>query len=93
MTLHASKGLEFPFVLISGMEEGTFPVRTDIEQEIAEERRLAYVGLTRAMKKLILTCVSSRFDRGRKSHNNIPSRFIFEIPQKYVQYVYFKNLN
>ncbi|ARC53350.1 UvrD-helicase domain-containing protein [Candidatus Riesia pediculischaeffi] len=93
MTIHASKGLEFPVVFISGMEEGIFPSKNEIDTDMAEERRLAYVGLTRAMKKLVLTCVSTRSDRGRKMYYSEPSRFISEIPRKYVKYAYFDNLD
>ena len=73
MTLHAAKGLEFPVVFIVGMEEGLFPsLRDDSEEEIEEERRLAYVGMTRAKEKLFLTFASSRFSMGKRCYN-LPS--------------------
>lgn len=79
MTLHAAKGLEFPVVFIVGMEEGLFPsIRDDNEAEIEEERRLAYVGMTRAREKLYLSFASSRYSMGQKSYN-MPSRFLTEL--------------
>lgn len=79
MTLHAAKGLEFPVVFIIGMEEGLFPSsRADDEASLEEERRLAYVGMTRAMKKLFLTYAASRFSFGNRSYN-FPSRFLTEL--------------
>jgi DNA helicase-2/ATP-dependent DNA helicase PcrA len=79
MTLHAAKGLEFPVVFIVGMEEGLFPsLRDDSEASIEEERRLAYVGMTRAKEKLFLSFASSRFSMGQKSYN-MPSRFLTEL--------------
>ena len=80
MTMHAAKGLEFPVVFIVGMEEGLFPssrVMED-ESELEEERRLAYVGMTRAMKKLFLTYAGSRFSYGSRNYN-MPSRFLMEL--------------
>ena len=80
MTMHAAKGLEFPVVFIVGMEEGLFPssrVMED-ESELEEERRLAYVGMTRAMKKLFLTYAASRFSYGSRNYN-MPSRFLMEL--------------
>ncbi|MFH1715027.1 MAG: UvrD-helicase domain-containing protein [Elusimicrobiota bacterium] len=79
MTLHLAKGLEFPNVFMSGMEEGLFPHnRSDWdEHELAEERRLCYVGMTRAMERLYLTCASQRKMYGQ-SRWNLPSRFIKE---------------
>ncbi len=79
MTLHAAKGLEFPIVFIVGMEEGLFPsLRDDSEASIEEERRLAYVGMTRAKEKLFLSFASSRFSMGQRSYN-LPSRFLSEL--------------
>lgn len=79
MTLHAAKGLEFPVVFIVGMEEGLFPsLREDSEESVEEERRLAYVGMTRAKEKLYLTYASSRFAMGQRSYN-LPSRFLTEL--------------
>jgi DNA helicase-2/ATP-dependent DNA helicase PcrA len=82
MTLHAAKGTEFPIVIIIGMEEGSFPMwRQDItEAELEEERRLFYVGMTRAQAQLYLSSVTYRFgDRDRAS-----SMFVREIPSNYV---------
>lgn len=80
MTLHAAKGLEFPVVFLIGMEENIFPHSRSIgdDDEMEEERRLAYVGLTRAEEKLYLSCAQSRMIFGRTSMNQ-PSRFIGEI--------------
>lgn len=85
MTLHAAKGLEFPHVYLCGMEDGLFPSYVSIhadnpEEEIEEERRLCYVGITRAMKKLHLSCASARMARGETQYNPV-SRFIKEIPR------------
>ena len=79
MTIHAAKGLEFPVVFLVGLEEGLFPSsRSDDEDSIEEERRLAYVGMTRARKLLILTYAGSRFSNGQRSYN-MPSRFLMEL--------------
>ncbi len=79
MTLHAAKGLEFPVVFIVGMEEGLFPSnRVETEAAIEEERRLAYVGMTRAMKELFLTYAASRYSFGSRNYN-MPSRFLMEL--------------
>ena len=80
MTLHAAKGLEFPVVFMVGMEDGLFPSsRSDnSEEELEEERRLAYVGMTRAMEDLFLTFANSRFSFGGRSYN-MPSRFLLEL--------------
>ncbi|MBH1939801.1 DNA helicase PcrA [Mobilitalea sibirica] len=85
MTLHSAKGLEFPYVYLSGMEEGIFPGYMAIhaenpEEEIEEERRLCYVGITRAMKGLSLSAAKQRMLRGETQFNR-PSRFINEIPR------------
>ncbi len=86
MTLHSSKGLEFPNVYMCGMEEGLFPSYMSIHSEdpraeIEEERRLCYVGITRAMKRLSLSAAYKRLFRGDIQQNN-PSRFIDEIPEE-----------
>lgn len=79
MTLHAAKGLEFPVVFIVGLEEGLFPSsRADDESSLEEERRLAYVGMTRAMQRLFLTYAGSRFSFGSRNYN-MPSRFLMEL--------------
>ena len=79
MTIHAAKGLEFPAVFLVGLEEGLFPSsRSDDEDSIEEERRLAYVGMTRARKLLSLTYAGSRFSNGQRSYN-MPSRFLMEL--------------
>jgi DNA helicase-2/ATP-dependent DNA helicase PcrA len=85
MTLHSAKGLEFPYVYMCGMEEGIFPGYMSIhaenpQEEIEEERRLCYVGITRAMKCLSLTAAKQRMLRGETQFNS-PSRFIQEIPR------------
>ncbi|WP_308636611.1 DNA helicase PcrA [Paenibacillus silvisoli] len=83
MTMHSAKGLEFPVVFIIGMEEGVFPhsrALTDNE-ELEEERRLAYVGITRAEKQLYLTCARMRTLFGR-TNANLPSRFLREVPDE-----------
>ena len=80
MTLHAAKGLEFPVVFIVGMEEGLFPSSRCMEDaaDLEEERRLAYVGMTRAMRRLFLTYAASRFSFGDRNYN-MPSRFLTEL--------------
>lgn len=82
MTMHSAKGLEFPVVFIIGMEEGVFPHSRSIldNEEMEEERRLAYVGITRAEEELFLTCARSRTLFGRTGMNP-PSRFLEEIPE------------
>lgn len=85
MTLHSAKGLEFPYVYLCGMEEGIFPSYMSInadnpDVEIEEERRLCYVGITRAMKELHLSAAAQRMLRGETQFNK-PSRFIREIPR------------
>ena len=83
MTLHSAKGLEFPNVYLAGMEDGLFPsymtIVSDDATEVEEERRLAYVGITRAMEDLTITCARSRMIRGEIQYNPI-SRFVREIP-------------
>ncbi|MEE3278216.1 MAG: 3'-5' exonuclease, partial [Pseudomonadota bacterium] len=88
MTLHSAKGLEFPLVFLSGMEEGLFPHRMSLEEpgRMEEERRLAYVGITRAMRQLYLTYAEIRRLYGTDSYNG-PSRFLIEIPNKYIEEV------
>ena len=84
MTLHSAKGLEFPKVYLAGMEDGLFPsymsiTSDDSSEQLEEERRLAYVGITRAMKELTITCAKQRMIRGETQYNKV-SRFVKEIP-------------
>ena len=85
MTLHSAKGLEFPHVYLAGMEDGIFPsymtVTADDPEEMEEERRLCYVGITRAEEELTLTCARRRMIRGETQYNKM-SRFIKEIPRE-----------
>jgi DNA helicase-2/ATP-dependent DNA helicase PcrA len=85
MTLHNAKGLEFRAVYLIGMEEGIFPHSRSIEEQgIEEERRLCYVGMTRAMERLTLLHASSRMLYGGRSYN-LPSRFLDELPDRHVE--------
>ena len=87
MTLHSAKGLEFENVYITGMEEGLFPGNQSIfagPAEIEEERRLAYVGITRAKKNLTITKTNARMLFGMTTRNR-PSRFLLEIPEEYME--------
>ena len=88
MTLHSAKGLEFPFVILVGLEEGLFPHQMSFENpaQLEEERRLCYVGMTRAREKLLLTYAEQRTVYGsqRQAH---PSRFLQEIPTELLEYV------
>ena len=88
MTLHAAKGLEFPYVYMSGMEEGLFPssmsLFTGDESDVEEERRLCYVGITRAKKELCMTFAKFRMQNGDMRYGTL-SRFVTEIPSEFVQ--------
>jgi DNA helicase-2/ATP-dependent DNA helicase PcrA len=85
MTLHNAKGLEFRAVFMIGMEEGIFPHARSIEEQgLEEERRLAYVGMTRARERLVLTHASARSLWGSRSYN-LPSRFLDELPESHVE--------
>lgn len=88
MTLHSAKGLEFPLVFIVGLEENLFPHKMSMDDpiKIEEERRLCYVGITRAMRKLYLTYAESRRLYGEDNYHS-PSRFLREVPKKLVQEV------
>jgi DNA helicase II / ATP-dependent DNA helicase PcrA len=88
MTMHSAKGLEFPVVFIIGMEEGVFPHSRSLmdNEEMEEERRLAYVGITRAEEELFVTCARSRTLFGRQSMN-APSRFLQEIPSDVMEVI------
>ena len=92
MTLHSAKGLEFPLVFLAGMEENLFPHRMSLEEpgRLEEERRLCYVGITRAMAKLMITYAESRRLHGNETFNT-PSRFIREIPAELLQEVRLHN--
>ena len=83
MTLHSAKGLEFPHVYLAGMEDGVFPsymtITSDNDEDVEEERRLAYVGITRAKDDLTITCARQRMLRGETQYNPV-SRFVKEIP-------------
>ena len=85
MTLHSAKGLEFEHVYLAGMEDGVFPgnmaIYDDNPAELEEERRLAYVGITRAKKELTLTCAKQRMMRGETQYHDV-SQFVREIPQE-----------
>lgn len=87
MTLHSAKGLEFPIVYMTGLEDGLFPgymsIVSDDPTEIEEERRLAYVGITRAEKELNISCAKMRMIRGETQMNKV-SRFVKEIPEEFV---------
>ena len=88
MTLHSAKGLEFPLVFLVGMEEGLFPGKQSINdlKRLEEERRLCYVGMTRAMERLTLTYAEVRRQYGREEYHR-PSRFLNELPTKYIEYL------
>jgi DNA helicase-2/ATP-dependent DNA helicase PcrA len=88
MTLHSAKGLEFPMVILAGLEEGLFPHSrsSEEEEELEEERRLCYVGMTRARQRLILTGAARRRVFGEYQSSQ-PSRFIDEVPQQLVEQV------
>ena len=86
MTLHSAKGLEFPKVYLAGMEDGLFPSYMSItsdssSEDLEEERRLAYVGITRAKEELTITCARQRMIRGETQYNKV-SRFVREIPSE-----------
>ena len=88
MTLHAAKGLEFPKVYLCGMEEGIFPGRMSLQSgdlsDLEEERRLCYVGITRAREELMLTAAASRVVNGERQYNAV-SRFVREIPEEMLE--------
>ena len=88
MTLHAAKGLEFPMVFLVGMEEGLFPSKSSFDEpsRLEEERRLCYVGMTRAMEQLVMSYAESRRQYGREEYHR-PSRFLSELPLDVVEEV------
>ncbi|MBU0564676.1 MAG: exodeoxyribonuclease V subunit gamma, partial [Gammaproteobacteria bacterium] len=92
MTLHSAKGLEFPLVFLVGMEEGLFPHKMSLEESgrLEEERRLAYVGITRAMQQLVITYAETRRLYGSETYNKI-SRFVREVPPALIQEVRLSN--
>lgn len=87
MTIHLAKGLEFPIVFLAGMEEGLFPHARSLDQvsDLEEERRICYVGMTRAMQKLTLSYADVRRIFGTSQYN-VPSRFLQEIPEDYIRF-------
>ncbi len=92
MTMHSAKGLEFPLVFISGLEEGMFPSQKSVEEigRLEEERRLCYVGMTRAMQKLYLCHAESRRLYGQEKHHK-PSRFLRELPSECINEIRLQN--
>jgi len=88
MTLHSAKGLEFPLVFLCGLEEGLFPHQRSVEEpgRLEEERRLCYVGITRARKQVVLTCAERRRVFGSETYC-LPSRFLSEIPVELIDEV------
>ncbi|TLX76748.1 DNA helicase II [Pseudomonas nicosulfuronedens] len=92
MTLHSAKGLEFPLVFLAGVEEGLFPHKMSLEEpgRLEEERRLAYVGITRAMHRLVMTYAETRRLYGSETYNKV-SRFVREIPPSLIQEVRLSN--
>ncbi len=93
MTVHSSKGLEFPVVFVSGLDDGLFPLfgTFDNKDELEEERRLFYVGVTRARHKVFLLYATNRRRLGGENIVGLPSRFISEIPNKYLERVEFQS--
>ncbi|WP_273805532.1 MULTISPECIES: DNA helicase II [unclassified Pseudomonas] len=92
MTLHSAKGLEFPLVFLAGMEEGLFPHKMSLEEpgRLEEERRLAYVGVTRAMRRLVMSYAETRRLYGSETYNKV-SRFVREVPDGLIQEVRLSN--
>ena len=93
MTVHSSKGLEFPVVFIAGMDEGLFPLFRSLDEksELEEERRLFYVALTRAEEKVYLLYATNRRRMGSETVNGLPSRFINEIPEESLDRISFSS--
>jgi DNA helicase-2/ATP-dependent DNA helicase PcrA len=86
MTIHAAKGCEYPAVFLTGLEQGLFPLSMDEEAKKEEERRLFYVGITRAKKRLFITHANSRW-RFKDREQALPSEFFRELPKECIQYV------
>ena len=93
MTVHSSKGLEFPIVFLAGLDDGLFPLfnSLDKKEELEEERRLFYVALTRAQKRVFLLYSTNRRRMGAENIIGMPSRFIKEIPTKYLERIEFQS--
>ena len=93
MTVHSSKGLEFPVVFIAGLDDGLFPLYASIElkKELEEERRLFYVALTRAQRRVFLLYATNRRRMGGENVIGMPSRFIGEIPPEYLEQIKFES--
>ena len=93
MTVHSSKGLEFPVVFVSGLDDGLFPLYVSIEDknELEEERRLFYVALTRAQERVFLLYATNRRRMGGENVIGMPSRFIGEIPPKFLDRIEFQS--
>ena len=93
MTVHSSKGLEFPVVFVSGLDDGLFPLFRTFENqdELEEERRLFYVAVTRARHKVFLLYATNRRRLGGENIIGLPSRFITEIPNEYLERVDFQS--
>ena len=93
MTVHSSKGLEFPVVFVAGMDEGLFPLYNSLDdkKELEEERRLFYVALTRAEERVYLLYATNRRRMGAETVNGLPSRFINEIPEESLERISFSS--
>ena len=95
MTLHSAKGLEFDYIFLPGWEEGIFPNQRNLDENgnkgLEEERRLAYVGITRAKKKLNISFVNFRKQYNYNFYRSIPSRFLSELPKKNCELILNKN--
>ena len=93
MTVHSSKGLEFPVIFIAGMDEGLFPLFNSIndKKELEEERRLFYVALTRAEERVYILYATNRRRMGIEMVNGLPSRFINEIPENSLEKISFSS--
>ena len=93
MTVHSSKGLEFPVVFVSGLDDGLFPLYVSIEDknELEEERRLFYVALTRAQERVFLLYATNRRRMGGENVIGMPSRFIGEIPPEFLDRIEFQS--
>jgi DNA helicase-2/ATP-dependent DNA helicase PcrA len=88
MTLHSAKGLEFSVVFIAGLEEGLLPHKKSLfsQEDLEEERRLFYVGMTRSKKELYITLAKTRFVHG-DYQDNLPSQFLNDLPEEYLNFI------